>query len=88
LNEVYVLIAEYSVPTILLMSILEIIQLAAGILLMICILLQHRASGLSATFGGTGSSYVQRRGAEKLIFNASVWLSVLFFLLAIVRWYV
>ena len=30
------------------------------------ILLQHRASGLSATFGGTGSSYVQRRGAEKV----------------------
>lgn len=52
------------------------------------ILLQHRASGLSATFGGTGATYVQRRGAEKVLFSATIWVAVAFFGLAIVMMYV
>ena len=59
-----------------------------AVLLSLSILLQHRASGLSATFGGTGATYVQRRGAEKLIYQASIWLSVAFFVLAVLRWYI
>jgi len=54
---------------------------------MICILLQHRASGLSATFGGGGATYIQRRGAESVIFRAAIWLSVLFFLIPLVMWF-
>ena len=65
-----------------------IIHVAIAILLSISILLQHRASGLSATFGGTGATYVQRRGAEKLLYQGSIWLSVAFFTLAILRWYI
>ncbi|HLC66624.1 preprotein translocase subunit SecG [Candidatus Peribacteria bacterium RIFCSPHIGHO2_02_FULL_53_20] len=57
-------------------------------LLSFTILLQHRASGLSATFGGTGATYVQRRGAEKLLYQSSIWLSVAFFGLAVARWYI
>ena len=68
---------------------MEIIHAITAALLTLCILLQHRASGLSATFGGSGAgAYVQRRGAEKVIFNATVWLSILFFGLSIARWYV
>ena len=70
------------------MNAITIIHVAIAITLSISILLQHRASGLSATFGGSGSTYVQRRGAEKLLYHASVWLSVVFFALAIIRWYV
>ena len=70
------------------MSILASLQAIVAILLILSILIQQRASGLSATFGGAGSSYVQRRGAEKMIFKFSVWLSVIFFALAVLQWYV
>ncbi len=53
-----------------------------------CIVVQTRASGLSSTFGGSGGSFqIQRRGAEKLVFKATIWLSVVFFSLSILRWY-
>lgn len=70
------------------MNPLAIVHAVVAVLMMFSILLQHRASGLSATFGGTGGSYVQRRGAEKLLYQASIWLSVVFFALAVVEWYV
>lgn len=64
--------------------VLSVIALA----LILCILVQHRASGLSATFGGSGATaVVQRRGAEKLIYKLTIWLSVLFFALSIAMWY-
>jgi len=64
---------------------LLLIQVAIGLLLCFTIMLQQRASGLSATFGGTGTSYVQRRGAESLLYTVAVWLSVAFFALGIVQ---
>jgi protein translocase SecG subunit len=56
---------------------------AISILLILCILVQHRASGLSATFGGSGATVVQRRGAEKVIYKLSIWLSIAFFALSV-----
>ncbi len=68
---------------------LEVLHIIISIFLALTILLQSRASGLSATFGGSGASLaVQRRGAEKLIYKASIWLAVAFFALSILRWYV
>lgn len=67
---------------------LTIIHLSIAILLSFTILLQHRASGLSATFGGSGTTYVQRRGAERLLYHVSIWLSVVFFTLSLLRWYI
>ena len=67
---------------------LTTIHVAVSILMTVGILLQSRASGLSATFGGSGATnIVQRRGAEKVIFKATIWLAVIFFVLSIVRWY-
>jgi protein translocase SecG subunit len=59
------------------------LEVATSCLLGLCILLQHRASGLTSTFGGGGATFVQRRGAEKLIYKASIWLAVIFFALAL-----
>lgn len=70
------------------MSLLLTIEAILGGLMALLILLQHRASGLSATFGGTGATYVQRRGAEKVLFSATIWVAVAFFGLAIVMMYV
>ena len=69
------------------MALLMIIEVAIALLLSLLILLQHRASGLSATFGGAGATYIQRRGAEKLLFQMSIWLSVAFFVIAIYMMY-
>jgi protein translocase SecG subunit len=70
------------------MTLLLTIEAILGGLLALMILLQHRASGLSATFGGTGATFVQRRGAEKVLFTATIWVAVAFFALAIVLMYV
>jgi protein translocase SecG subunit len=68
--------------------ILLTIQAVLSVLLSLSILVQHRASGLTSTFGGSGAVYVQRRGAEKVIYKLTIWMSVLFFALAIAQWYV
>ena len=68
---------------------LEIIHTIIAILLTGSIVVQTRSSGLSATFGGSGAAnVVQRRGAEKLIFKATIYLSIAFFGLTVLRWYV
>jgi len=65
------------------MDIITIFQIAISFLLISAILLQQRGSGLSAVFGGEGGFYRTRRGVEKLVFNATIALSVLFFLAAL-----
>ncbi len=67
---------------------LNIIEAVLGSLLALLILLQHRSSGLSATFGGSGTAYVQRRGAEKVLFKLTIWISVAFFGIAILMMYI
>lgn len=61
---------------------LIIIEVVLGSLLALLILLQHRASGLSATFGGAGTTYVQRRGAEKVLFRITTWICAAFLVIA------
>lgn len=70
------------------MNILLSIQAVLAILVSVGILLQHRASGLSATFGGSDTSFVQRRGAERVLYQGTIVLSILFFALIVVDWYV
>lgn len=69
------------------MNVIILLQAVFGVLLSLSILLQHRASGLSATFGGSDTSYVQRRGAERVLFRGTIVLSILFFALTVVDWY-
>jgi len=63
-------------------------EVIVSILLITCVLLQHRVAGLGATFGGSGATLVQRRGAEKVLYNACISLSVLFFGLSVLSWYI
>ena len=56
----------------------QIFQMIIAILLILSILSQQRSSGLSATFGGTGSFQVSKRGAEKILYRFTVILAVLF----------
>lgn len=63
----------------------NVLIIAVSILLMITILLQQRGSGLGAAFGGEGNVYMAKRGAEKVIFWASIVLAVLFMALGVAR---
>lgn len=58
---------------------LLISQVVISIALTALILMQNKDGGLSAVMGGGGDSFqTTRRGAEKVIFNATIVLSVLF----------
>jgi len=65
------------------MNIYIIIQTIIAILLMFTILFQNRGTGLSGVFGGSGNVYRTKRGVEKTLFNATIVLAVLFFLVSL-----
>lgn len=66
----------------------EIAQAVIAILLILSILSQQRSAGLSATFGGSGGFHVSKRGAEKVLFNLTIILAILFVSTAILYLFV
>lgn len=60
-------------------------HIAISALLIVTILLQQRGGGLSSTFGGGMMEYSTRRGAEKIVFYATIVLTVLFLGISIAR---
>lgn len=59
--------------------ILSISQMVLAVLLIACILLQARGTGLGASFGGEGNVYRTKRGVEKRLFQATIVIAILFF---------
>lgn len=60
-------------------DIILIIQVVVSILLMILILTQNKDGGLSAVMGGGSQSFKSvKRGAEKVIYRATVILAFIF----------
>jgi len=55
-----------------------VIQIVISVLLILAVLSQQRGTGLSAMFGGSGTFYTTKRGAEKVLSIATVVLAVLF----------
>jgi len=65
-------------------QILPWIQISLSILLTVLILLQRSDASLGSAFGGSDSSTMYtRRGAEKILFNITVTIAVLFALSSI-----
>ncbi len=64
---------------------LTYVQIVISALLIVAILLQQRDSGLSSTFGGSAMEYSTKRGAEKIIFYATIVLAVLFLAISVIR---
>lgn len=55
------------------------IQISLGVVMSILILVQRNSAGVGAAFGGGDSSlHYTRRGAEKIIFYATITVGVLF----------
>lgn len=63
---------------------ISLIQVILAVFLIIVILLQHKGSGIGASFGGDSSLYRSRRGAEKIIFYATIVIASLFILSALI----
>ncbi len=62
---------------------LSIAQVIICVALIAAILLQSKGSGLGSVFGGDGSVFRTRRGAEKGLFQLTIILAVVFGLLSI-----
>ncbi len=65
--------------------ILNILQIIFAVLLVAAILLQARGSGLGAVFGGEGNIFRTKRGLDKILFYATIVISILFFGSVLVR---
>ncbi len=65
---------------------LDIVQIVLAIVLVLVIILQTKGSGFSGIFGGDSASvYRTRRGFERRLFQFTIGLSVVFFLVALVN---
>ena len=65
-------------------QILAIGQIATGVLLSVLILLQQRGGGVGIIGGLSSQFYGARRGLEKSIFFATIFLGAIFIALAII----
>jgi preprotein translocase subunit SecG len=64
---------------------LDIALIITSIALIISVVLQSKGGGLGGLVGGdTGGAFSARRGIEKTLFNVTIVLSVIFFILAII----
>ena len=63
---------------------IQIIQIIIAITLIILVLLQVKGGGLGSIFGGDGGIYRTRRGIEKTMYQATIGLSLLFFIVSLV----
>ncbi len=66
---------------------LNLAMIVTSFTLMVVILLQSRGAGLGGLTGGEygGAGYHVRRGVERLLFQVTIVLSLVFFVLAILN---
>ncbi len=64
--------------------VISLIQIILGILLVLVIIIQQKGTGMGSTFGGDLSFYRTKRGAEKLLFYATIALSAAFILFSLI----
>ena len=64
-------------------TVINVILIIVSILLIITILMQNRGTGVGDIFGGSSEVHRTKRGAEKLLFNGTIILAVLFFGIAL-----
>jgi preprotein translocase subunit SecG len=61
-------------------NLFNIITVVSAVLMVVTILVQNRGQSLGAAFGADSGYYRSKRGAELVVFNASIVLSVVFVL--------
>lgn len=63
---------------------ISLIQIVLGVLLIIVIIIQQKGSGLGSAFGADMGFYRTKRGAEKLLFYATIVLASAFILASLI----
>lgn len=63
--------------------ILLILEIIASLFLIGTIILQVKGTGLGSAFGGSGELYQSKRGVEKIVFYATIFLCVTFAILSL-----
>ncbi len=71
-----VFLSQYMIMT---YNILAFTQPIIALLLIVVVLLQQKGAGLGMTFGGSSNVYSTKRGFDKVLFNITIILSILFF---------
>jgi protein translocase SecG subunit len=62
---------------------LQLAQLTLAIILIAAVLIQVRNSGMGSALGGSDSSFFSaRRGIDRVTFNFTIFISVLFFVVS------
>lgn len=64
---------------------LRVLEVLTGAAMIALILMQAKGSGISAVFGGDGGMYRSRRGVEKLLHRATIFLAIIFMILALIN---
>ena len=62
----------------------QVIQIIISITIIALVLLQTKGAGLGGIFGGDGGVYRTRRGIEKTLYQATIALTVVFFIMSLV----
>jgi preprotein translocase subunit SecG len=66
-------------------NVLLAVNIIVSILIVVFILVQGRGGGLGSAWGGGGETYHTRRGVEKVTLRVTVFLIVIFFIIAVVN---
>ncbi|WKZ24776.1 MAG: preprotein translocase subunit SecG [Patescibacteria group bacterium] len=64
---------------------IQVFQIVISILLVAVILMQNRGAGAGGIFGASDAVYRTKRGAEKILFRATIVLGILFFAVSATR---
>jgi len=63
---------------------LNIVQIILSVAVVVLVILQAKGGSLNRLFGGEGGVYKTKRGFEKTLFNVTLVLMVLFFVISLV----
>ena len=66
--------------------IIQSLQTILAVLIIVMVLLQQRAAGFSSGVVG-GTAIIQRRGAEKLLYQGTIVLAIVFLVLSVLEWF-
>ncbi len=62
---------------------LQIVQIIVSLALIVAVLLQSKGAGLGGIFGGEEGIYKSRRGVERTLFNITIGLVAIFFIVSV-----
>lgn len=62
-----------------------VLQIIVSLMLIGLIAIQGKGGGLGSSFGGSITTFSKRRGLEKLVFQLTIGMTVLFLVLSIIN---